>query len=299
MTTRGSDGRAVVVGDALIDEVHSAGGTSELVGGAALNVAVGLAILGVPTTLVAMIGEDDDGRDIRSYLEANGVELVATVSPLGTARAVSHRVNGEPTYSFNRAARERSIDFDERVRGVIDDATLVLVSSFPFDDAAAALGLASAIPRPASQLIIDANPRQGMLNDRDAFRQGFERAAITSRLAKIGDEDAALLYESDVRSVAAGLIARGASTVFATEGRLGASILTSGGSVLTRPPADLPGEVIDTMGAGDATLASMAFSILGMSPDPTDDDWLQALDLAMLRAAATVRTLGATLQTGS
>ena len=45
----------VVIGDALIDEIRDGTGVRELVGGAALNVAVGLRRLGVPTTLIAMV----------------------------------------------------------------------------------------------------------------------------------------------------------------------------------------------------------------------------------------------------
>ena len=53
----------VVVGESLIDIVVPAdGGTREnAVGGSCLNVAVGLARLDVPTTLVTRIGEDDLG----------------------------------------------------------------------------------------------------------------------------------------------------------------------------------------------------------------------------------------------
>ena len=45
----------VVIGDALIDELRDDAGVKEFVGGAALNVAVGLSRLGVPTTLIAMV----------------------------------------------------------------------------------------------------------------------------------------------------------------------------------------------------------------------------------------------------
>ncbi|WP_242868700.1 PfkB family carbohydrate kinase, partial [Microbacterium oxydans] len=50
-------GSVVVIGDALIDEIRDDAGVRELVGGAALNVAVGLRRLGVDTTLVAMVGD--------------------------------------------------------------------------------------------------------------------------------------------------------------------------------------------------------------------------------------------------
>ncbi len=73
----------VVIGDALIDELRDDAGVREFVGGAALNVAVGLSRLGVPTTLVAMVGDDDAGAKIRSYLADHGVGLLPSPSPLG------------------------------------------------------------------------------------------------------------------------------------------------------------------------------------------------------------------------
>lgn len=63
----------VVIGDALIDELRDDAGVKEFVGGAALNVAVGLSRLGVPTTLIAMVGDDEAGAKIRAYLDDYGV----------------------------------------------------------------------------------------------------------------------------------------------------------------------------------------------------------------------------------
>lgn len=91
--------QVVVVGDALIDELRNGDLVREFVGGAALNVAAGLAILGVRTTLIAMIGDDADGERIRSFLTSFGVELVPTIGPRGSSRAVSDRTEGEPAMS--------------------------------------------------------------------------------------------------------------------------------------------------------------------------------------------------------
>ena len=107
-------GRVVVVGDALIDELRDDTGIREFVGGAALNVAVGLSRLGVPSTLIAMVGEDEAGDHIRAFLRDFGVELIATLGPHGSSRAVSTRSGGgEPVYDFNDAAKARRIHFGE------------------------------------------------------------------------------------------------------------------------------------------------------------------------------------------
>ena len=84
----------VVVGDALIDEMRDGTRSVDAPGGSALNVAAGLAILGVPATLVAMIGADADGRTLTEHLTGYGVDVLSSPSALGTGRAISDRSNG-------------------------------------------------------------------------------------------------------------------------------------------------------------------------------------------------------------
>ena len=179
--------RVTVVGDALIDELRDPRGSREFVGGAALNVAVGLSLLGEDLTLVAMLGDDEPAERIRAYLRDYGVRLVESPSEYGTSRAVSDRTDGEPRYEFNEAAKRRGIRFDTATRSALDDADLVVVSCFPFDDAAQSADLADTIARPEERLVVDGNPRAGMLTDRAAFLAGFEDLAARSLLVKVGD----------------------------------------------------------------------------------------------------------------
>jgi sugar/nucleoside kinase (ribokinase family) len=288
--------RVVIIGDALIDEIHRDGSVETFVGGAALNVAVGLSVLGTPTTLLAMVGDDDAGARIRAFLSVHGVTLVATTGPNGSSRAVSDRVNGEPVYIFNDAARSRHIHFGPTEREALDAAQLVVVSSFPFDDAEQSAELVAAVRDPTTRLVIDPNPRAGMLHDRDAFRDSFDHIAPHTLLVKVGDEDAALLYDSNVEQLAAHLLATGTPTVLATAGPNGASVKNRDGTVVTVPIASLAGHIVDSMGAGDATLASVIESIL-VNGFPADGPaWHGALERAMRVAAATCRSEGALLR---
>jgi fructokinase len=84
--------------------------------------------------------------------------------------------------------------------------------------------------------------------------------------------------------------------VLATAGPRGASIRTATGVEARVPIAQLPGDVIDTMGAGDATLASVISSILTGRLPANADDWTAVLERAMLIAAATCRSEGALLR---
>ncbi len=287
--------RVVVIGDALIDEMRDDAGVREFVGGAALNVAVGLAVLGVPTTLIAMVGDDEPGERIRTHLATFGVELLATPSSLGTARAVSERHGGaEPVYVFNRASRERRIRFGDAERAAIASAPVTAVSCVAFDDREQAAEMASALADRGGALVVDPNPRAGMMRDLDAFVAGFEAVVPGADLVKVGDDDAAMLYRASLDAATARLAALGAAAVLATAGADGAAV-TASGTTIQRPIAVLPGEIVDTMGAGDSMTATFIAGLAGGIPDSAGA-WTALVDRALLIAAATCRYEGALLR---
>jgi len=287
--TIGCMNRIVVVGDALIDEIRDDDGVREFVGGAALNAAVGAARLGVPTSLVAMVGDDEPGDRIRDVLSGHGVELIASPAPHGTARAVSTRVDGEPQYVFNEAAWRRHIAFGDEAMARIADAPLVALSCVAFDSIDQVGEFDRALA--GARLAIDPNPRAGMLHDRDRFVDGFSRLAERAAFVKVGEDDAALLHLGSVDELAAGLRADAVPAVLATRGARGATLLTAE-SEITRPVADLPGPIVDTMGAGDAMFATFV-AALAADENP---DWPAVLDRALRIAAATCRAEGALLR---
>ncbi|HWS49742.1 MAG TPA: PfkB family carbohydrate kinase [Microbacterium sp.] len=286
--------RVVVIGDALIDEIRDDAGVRELVGGAALNVAVGLRRLGVPSTLIAMVGDDEAGDHIREYLHDHDVTLISSPAPFGSSRAIVRRsVKGEPEYVFNEAAQQRSIRYSDEARRAIADAGLVAVSCFPFDVPAEVDALADAVA--GARLAIDPNPRAGMLTDKDEFVRGFEHLATGADVVKVGADDAALLYGSGLDALRSRLRGLGVLAVLATAGADGAIIETDAGSA-EAPISTLPGAVIDTVGAGDATLAAVAAGLVDSSPASLTE-WESLLGRAMDVAAATCRAEGGLLRT--
>ncbi|WP_226531959.1 PfkB family carbohydrate kinase [Microbacterium paraoxydans] len=289
-----SAGSVVVIGDALIDEIRDDAGVRELVGGAALNVAVGLRRLGVPTTLIAMVGDDEAGGHIREYLADHGVRLIASVAPLGSSRAIVQRAaDGEPQYVFNEAAQQRSIRYSDEARQVIADAGLVAISCFPFDVPTEVNALVDALGD--SRVAVDPNPRTGMLSDREEFVRGFERLAATAAIVKVGADDAAILYDGDLDALRVRLRGLGAAAVLATAGADGATVDADAG-IVSAPIAQLPGAVIDTVGAGDATLAAVSEGLVDASPSDAGE-WRALLQRAMDVAAATCRAEGGLLRT--
>lgn len=285
----------VVIGDALIDELRDDGrvGVREFVGGAALNVAVGLTRLGVPATLIAMVGDDEAGDHIRAYLRDYGVTLLASPGPRGSSRAVSLRgAGGEPTYVFNDAARARAVRFGDAERAAIAEADLVVVSCFPFDDADQAAALAEVVD--GTPVAVDPNPRTGMMRDRAAFVRGFEALAARAVLVKVGEDDAAVLYGDTLDALRARMAELGVPAVVATAGAAGAAVVADG-TVVSVPVATVPGRIVDTMGAGDAVLSSIVSSLLDGTTAVTGG-WAVALERAMAVAAATCRFEGALLR---
>jgi fructokinase len=283
-----------VIGDALIDEIRDGGGIRELVGGAALNVAVGLQRLGVDASLIAMVGDDEPGDHIREYLRDHGVRLIETSAPNGSSRAVVRRTaSGEPSYEFNLAAQRRSIHYGDEARAAIAAASLVAISCFPFDVPAEVKALAEAVS--GSRTAIDPNPRAGMLSDPNEFVRGFESLVGAADIVKVGADDAALLYDGDLDALRVRLRDLGAGAVLATAGADGAALDTDAG-VVRAPIATLPGPIVDTVGAGDATLAAVA---AGLATSVVDGaaSWQELLDRAMAVAAATCRAEGGLLRT--
>ncbi len=284
----------VVIGDALIDEIRDGTAVRELVGGAALNVAVGLRRLGVPTTLIAMVAGDEAGERIREHLAEHGVVLVASAAPHGSSRAIVTRTaDGEPIYVFNTAAQRRSIRYGEEARAAIAKADLTVISCFPFDVRREVDAAIEALA--GARVAIDPNPRAGMLSDRAEFVRGFERVVSDAAIVKVGADDAALLYDGDLDALRERLRGLGARAVLATAGRDGAVLETDSG-VVSAPITDLPGSIVDTVGAGDATLAAVAEGLIGTRPE-APEEWRRLLDRAMDVAAATCRAEGGLLRT--
>lgn len=282
-------GRVLVVGDALVDEVDG----SSIVGGAALNVAVGLARLGVPSRLVAMVGDDGAGRLVREHCQAHGVELVATPAPLGTAIARAERVGGTMHYAFNEAGMRRFVDLtglERELRG----APLVVVSCLALEHEAQIAPLL-ALPRSRERLLIDPNARPGYLEApgaRERFAAGLDALAARALLVKVSDEDTALVFGEDAGETASRWLSAGTGAVAITRGPEGARIATASGWVDALVP-QLAAPLADTIGAGDSVLAALTASVA--SGDHAGG-WAAPLERAMAVAAATTRVAGGLLQ---
>lgn len=287
----------VSIGDGIIDAVEFAPGqVKRFAGGAALNLAVGIARLGLDSVFVTRFGRDRDGFLIERHLREEGVRFLNPPNVDFTGVVSSTRKDGEPTYHFAPIMFRRRIAFTPAVREAIRSANAVVVNSFPFDDPVQVDALVDAFGTARGLVVVDPNPRPKLIADMAAYRAGAERAIAVAGLAKLSDEDIALLYGQPADAVADRLLALGVDTLLFTHGAGGASLRTRDGLSLAVPIAESEGDVVDTMGAGDATLATVIAGIVRSGLPKTQSGWETCLRLAMRVAAATCASPGGALQ---
>jgi len=277
----------VVVGEALVDlVVPTEGERSAAVGGSPLNVAVGLAKLGVPTLLITRVGDDEHGRWVADHVRESGAELSATsVVPGTTTSTATAHLDEE------RAAR---YEFDlvwDLDHHALPDARALHVGS---------LG-ATLLPgrRAVDDLVrqaqeydlfvsYDPNARPAFLGDPQETWSAVVEIASRSRLVKVSDEDLVLLRPGIPVAEAARALLAGDTTelVVVTHGAGGATAYAPDFSVHQPAPGT---EVVDTVGAGDSFMAAL-LAILDDWDVPADGPGaLDALDedrIAMLLRGA-------------
>lgn len=81
-----------------------------------------------------------------------------------------------------------------------------------------------------------------------------------------------------------------------TAGSAGAALYAGRGEEHRVPVAELPGPIVDTMGAGDATVAAVTQGICDADSTQIPVQWDAVLRVAMRVAAATCRAPGALLR---
>ena len=287
----------VSIGDGIIDAVELAPGNIEhFPGGAALNLAVGIARLGLTSQLVTRFGSDRYGFLIERYLREEHVQIFNPPNVDFTGVALSRRRNGEPTYEFSPAMFRRRIAFTQAVMQAIGEASAVAVNSFPFDDPRQTDALVTALGQASGLTVVDPNPRPRLIADMVAYRVGAEKAMEAVALVKLSDEDVGLFYDGDHQAAADRLFGLGIETLLLTHGGDGASLRTRAGLSVKVGIARHTKPIIDTMGAGDATLATVIAYIVRQGIPKNSGEWRHCLEQAMRVAAATCASAGGALR---
>ena len=294
-------------GDALIDflPAKSADGRDAMVpvaGGSCLNIAVGMARLGVATGFVGGISTDLFGRMIADHAVASQVELrYATRSEHQTTLAFVRSVGGEPQYAFydegtasrNWTYRRGSIAFDEIEAIHVGSTTLI-------DENTATETLALVEDaRGSATISFDPNCRPNLVRHKARYVERMDAFAANAAIVRMSDVDFEFLYGGgDYEGRAKSLLAAGASLVIVTRGIRGAQAWhRTAGAIEVQAPAV---EVVDTIGAGDSFQAALLFALRAIGRIETDalaqansDELRRALSFASVCAAITCGRAGA------
>ena len=183
--------RILVVGESLVDITVDGENVSVRPGGSPLNVAVGLARLGVSTTLMTQLGDDEHGELVRAHLAASGVDVVLLGSSARTASATARLSrDGHASYSFD-------LRWDPPPQSLPDGYDVLHVGSLgstvpPGSDVVARL------VREASEgevaVSVDPNVRPAMAPDIEDLRRRVDQLLAHADVVKLSDEDAQVLW---------------------------------------------------------------------------------------------------------
>lgn len=257
-------------GDALIDFVPVAaadGGEAvrPMVGGSCLNVAVGLARLGVATGFVGGIANDLFGGMIAQAAQASSVDLgFATRSDRQTTLAFVRLIAGELQYAFydeGTASREWTFQ-----RGSIPFATIDAVhvgsTTLVNQSGAAEAAVLIADAKPTSTISFDPNCRPNLVKDKAAYLDRMQGFAASADIIRMSDVDFLYLYGTEAYAARAeALFAEGATLFVVTRGTDGAQAWHRKAGFIK---ADAPKiDVVDTIGAGDSFSRRCSLGCIG------------------------------------
>ncbi|MBZ5739657.1 PfkB family carbohydrate kinase [Nocardioides mangrovi] len=284
------DPDVLVVGEALVDIVHAADGTTvEHPGGSAANVAVALSRLGRPVRFATAWADDERGAVLAAHLARAGVTLAGdphVLTRTATA-AATLGADGGASYVFDLEWRLGGVEVGEPAFVHLCSLGAVLEPG-----ADQVLELVAGL-RGSATVTYDVNARPAITGTGPEVVALVERAAAVADLVKASDEDLEALYPHlDLAAAAAHLRTLGPAAVVVTRGGAGATWFGAGAPVEV---ASRPVTVADTIGAGDTFGAAVVDALWDRGPIAAlgADDIAQVLTHAARAAAVTVSRPGA------
>ncbi|MGI9402062.1 MAG: carbohydrate kinase family protein [Rhizobiaceae bacterium] len=275
------------------------------VGGSPLNVALGLARLGMNTGYFAKNSNDLFGRRIGEFLASNRINTSHLISSdrNSTLAVIETNSEGVPDYAFyTSGTADRSIELHELPQDLPNTLKLIHVGSYTTATEPTASSLEALVSANSASRIIsyDPNIRPSIEPDMDVWRSKVIAFSSKAHFVKASDEDLDVLYQNpDPQNFAQDCISRGAQLVCVTLGGDGAYAFSSDGRSLRIK--GVPVSIKDTVGAGDTFQASCLYW-LGTNNNANDKitadiDLEKLLEFAVCAAAITCSRRGADLPT--
>ena len=298
----GAAERALVVGEALIDEVTRPDGSRERhPGGSPANVALGLGRLGRSVDLLTWLGNDADGDLVRRHLADSHVHVLtgdrwATRTPVATAHLDAE---GVATYEFDLEwDLPQTWDAAEGHPLVVHTGSIATV----LQPGGTAVERLVARSQPTSTITYDPNLRPVLMGSPAHALPVVDALVRLADVVKVSDEDLAWLHPGVAPAEIAEEWSRsGPSLVVVTHGGEGAFASTSTGARLSVVAPRVT--VADTVGAGDSFMGGLidglwSAGLLGAAnrqalADADTDTLQRVLERCARIAAITVSRAGA------
>jgi fructokinase len=281
--------RVLIIGESLMDIVRAGGDEYRRPGGSPMNVAYGLARLGVDTRFLTRLGSDADGGAIRQHLAGAGVKVldepddnsktsvsIANIAQDGSA-AYSFEVEWKlPTFSGLQLAKWIHV-------GSI--ATFLAPGADSLEQLLRAL-------QHTAPISYDPNIRPALIGAHEQALRRFERIARLAKVVKLSHADAAWLYPSLSEDLVVDkILALGPEIVALTQGPAGARISTRHRGV--QVPSVVV-DIADTVGAGDSFMAALISALLAIDASNLGTHQLQQVaKFSVMAAAITCSRVGA------
>lgn len=286
-------GHIVSIGEALVDMIEISDDAQPTYvaawGGSPFNVAVGAHRLGSAVEFAGSFADDALGNKMRHFLDAEGVgtDLCPVVDECYTTIAMTSFVGPEPRYAFY--ASPASYGFVPPAianRQQIVSASVVHTGSLAVLEDMTYEAITEAFRATEGLVTFDPNVRPRMVRDWDDYRARLGQLISSSDFVKISIEDLEAAYPGQsVDALASATL----------DGRAKALLVTRGGDPVTivteKASSDIPLHtglpVVDTTGAGDATMAAMIHQ-LALHGVPGDHDGWESMTRNALIVAAIV-----------
>jgi fructokinase len=305
--------RVLAVGEALVDWVCTERGAglaqarlfTKAPGGAPLNVAVGLARLGVDAAFAGCVGADPFGAWLRALMEDEGVDTawLATLSARQTRMAYVV-TNGDGDRELAAFSEVACADEALSASHLPADA-LTSLRAFYFGSlilrhepaSSAVLDAAQRVHAGPGLVVFDPNIRPVLWPDAAALSQVLDEALGGCDLVKLGLEELAFLVGEGPPEVGAQRLLEAHENLLAvvlTDGARGAGAYTAAAGLWV---PSYPVQAVDATGAGDGFVAGLLAGVLGAlgeSPKATLRQWPEATWQPVLARACAVGAIATT-----
>lgn len=271
-------------------------------GGAPANVAVGCASLGVPTGLIAKVGNDNFGRFLKNTVHEAGVDiegLVATDAHSTQLAFVAIGKGGVPDFEFHvKQPAHEQLTVEDLNADMIAEALvfhfgpLTLINEPARSTTFAAVEMAA---EAGALVSFDANYRKSLWPDEETACDLISEAAALSDLVKVSREELLLITGTDdPYDGLQGLLEMGPELASVTLGERGCAF--AGGVCYEEIEGIQIPEVVDTTGCGDAFVAA---SIAWLLESDTDISDLTAEQMVQMYRYANAAGAFATMTSGA